>query len=99
MKRTLMPLAALALVAGCSSPEATRSRGGGPGADIGNRPERVLMHEGSRPYWKTPVHIPTEAPSIAPSEQARQLSLPSRANTGSSADENSTDAARPEGGR
>lgn len=36
------------LVAGCS-PEATRTRGGGPGADIGNRGRSVNLH-GSQPY-------------------------------------------------
>jgi hypothetical protein len=44
---------ALALAA-CSSPEATRMRAGGPGADNGNRPDVVEMHEGSQPYWRTP---------------------------------------------
>lgn len=73
---------AAVLVAACTSPEATRERGGGPGADPGNRPVQVLMHEGSRQYWQTPVLIPSEAPSLAPSEQARQLSLPSGATAG-----------------
>lgn len=63
---------------GCTSPEATRQRSGGPGADPGNRPSQVLMHEGSQQYWDTPVLIPTAAPSLAASQQARQLSLPSR---------------------
>lgn len=38
----------------CSSPEAERTRGGGPGADIGNRGVVVEMHEGAHPYHKTP---------------------------------------------
>jgi hypothetical protein len=38
----------------CSSPEAERTRGGGPGADIGNRGSVVEMHEGAEPYYKTP---------------------------------------------
>jgi len=46
-------LAILAL-AGCTSPEASRRRGGGPGADVGNRGPVVEMHEGSRPYHGTP---------------------------------------------
>ena len=77
MKRMWIPLAAGLAIAGCTSPEATRQRGGGPGGDIGNRPEQVLMHEGSRQYWETPVRISSEGPSLVPSEQARQLSLPS----------------------
>lgn len=78
LKRTLTVAVASAIAAGCTSPEATRQRGGGPGGDPGNRPAQVLMHEGSRQYWETPVRIPSAAPSLAPSEQARQLSLPSR---------------------
>ena len=76
MKRTWILLVAGLAIAGCTSPEATRQRGGGPGGDIGNRPAQVLMHEGSRQYWETPVRISSDGPSLAPSEQARQLSLP-----------------------
>lgn len=78
MKRMWILLVAGLAIAGCTSPEATRQRGGGPGGDIGNRPAQVLMHEGSRQYWETPVRISSEGPSLAPSEQARQLSLPER---------------------
>lgn len=46
------------LIAGCSSPEAERTRGGGPGADTGNRGAPVAMHEGSKPYENTPKLIP-----------------------------------------
>lgn len=46
------------VLAACSSPEAERVRGGGPGADTGNRGEPVLMHAGSQPYAKTPKLIP-----------------------------------------
>lgn len=100
MERTWILVAAgCVLVAGCSSPEAARQRGGGPGADIGNRPEHVLMHEGSRQYWKTPVRIETESPSIAPSEQARELSRPSRGNRNQPARESDKDAAGREGGQ
>jgi hypothetical protein len=77
MKRLWILLTAGLALAGCTSPEAARQRGGGPGADVGNRPPQVLMHEGSRQYWETPVRIPSESPSLAPSEQARQLSLSS----------------------
>jgi hypothetical protein len=74
LRRALLIVIATAAAA-CASPEATRQRGGGPGADIGNRPEQVKMHEGSRQYWKTPQRIPETMP-LGPSEQARQLSLP-----------------------
>jgi hypothetical protein len=46
-------LVAVALAA-CTSPEATRMRGGGPGGDTGNRDRVVEMHEGAEPYWRTP---------------------------------------------
>lgn len=72
------PLAALltagVVVAGCGSPETTRTRGGGPGADVGNRPERVRMHEGSEPYWETPDLIAREHPPLEPARQAQRLS-------------------------
>jgi hypothetical protein len=77
MRRPLVIVAMTAAVAaaGCASPEATRTRGGGPGADPGNRPAQVLMHEGSRQYWKTPVRIPMEPMPLDAAQQARQLSL------------------------
>jgi hypothetical protein len=52
--RTALVLLALGTVAGCHSPEAARVRGGGPGADVGNRTSIVEMHGGSRPYYETP---------------------------------------------
>jgi len=63
------------LLAGCTSPESERTRGGGPGADVGNRGNPVVMHEGSRPYAGTPVLIPGEPAPVEPATQARQLSL------------------------
>jgi hypothetical protein len=71
-----MLLAASITFAGCESPEATRTRGGGPGGDRGNRPVNVKMHEGSRQYWKTPVLIPGESVSLQPANHARQISQP-----------------------
>jgi hypothetical protein len=47
-------LALIGLVAACTSPEATRVRAGGPGADPGNRDEVVRTHDGSQPYYRTP---------------------------------------------
>ena len=61
------------LIAGCASPEATRSRGGGPGADLGNRGSIVRMHEGSRPYEKTPKIIAAEHPPLEPARQASEF--------------------------
>jgi hypothetical protein len=49
----LVGLLSLGLAA-CESPEATRRRGGGPGADVGNRSPVVEMHQGARPYFQTP---------------------------------------------
>jgi hypothetical protein len=47
-------LALLAAVAACASPEATRSRGGGPGADVRNWGRPVEFHAGAQPYHDTP---------------------------------------------
>jgi hypothetical protein len=38
----------------CTSPEATRTRGSGSGADTGNRGSVVEIHQGAQPYYKTP---------------------------------------------
>ena len=59
---------------GCASPETTRTRGGGSGADVGNRGKVVEMHEGSQPFWKTPKIIPAKHPPLDPANQADQLS-------------------------
>ena len=61
-------------VAGCASPEATRTRGGGPGADVGNRTEIVRMHEGAKPFENTPKIIPAKHPPLDSANQADQLS-------------------------
>lgn len=75
MKRRFAALlAACAALAGCSSPETTRTRGGGPGADVGNRPQLVRMHEGSQPYWKTPVRVVGEHPPLETARQAQEIS-------------------------
>jgi hypothetical protein len=67
-------LAMLFCLAACASPEATRTRGGGPGADVGNRTKIVQMHEGSKPFTKTPKLIPAQSPPLGTAEQADQLS-------------------------
>jgi hypothetical protein len=67
-------IALLCFFTGCTSPERTRTRGGGPGADVGNRAKFVQMHEGSRPFENTPKIIPTKHPPLTPASQADQLS-------------------------
>lgn len=54
----------VAALAACTSPEATRQRAGGPGADVGNRGDSVDLHAGADPYWRTPALMPT--PSTTP---------------------------------
>jgi hypothetical protein len=61
-------------LAACASPETTRTRGGGPGADVGNRAKFVRMHEGSSPFEKTPRIIPAQGPPLVSANQADQLS-------------------------
>jgi hypothetical protein len=63
-----------AVIAGCTSPETTRSRGGGQGADLGNRGSIIRMHEGSRPYEDTPKLIGAEHPPLEPARQASEFS-------------------------
>ena len=42
-------------VAACAtSPEAGRTRGGGPGADPGNHDRIAAMHAGAKMYYRTP---------------------------------------------
>jgi hypothetical protein len=55
-RRALAAIALLlaAAAAGCTSPEATRMRAGGGGADVGNHGE-VQLHAGSDPYYRTPT--------------------------------------------
>jgi hypothetical protein len=62
------------LMLGCTSPEVTRTRGGGPGADVGNRKESVRMHEGARPFENTPKLIPGQHPPLEPANQADTIS-------------------------
>lgn len=74
--RLLGWLALGAIAVGCSSPEATRLRAGGAGADSGNRAPVVQMHEGSEPYWKTPRRLADRVQ--APIDVARQADRLSR---------------------
>jgi hypothetical protein len=59
------------VLAACGSPEATRTQGGGPGGDTGNRPAVVRMHEGSRPFHETPRLVSGATPALDPASQAR----------------------------
>jgi hypothetical protein len=65
-------LIACTVAVGCVSPETTRVRGG-PGADVGNRPEVVKMHAGAEPFWKTPRLVATH-PSLESARQAERSS-------------------------
>lgn len=78
--RLALPLAvallALGILAAGCSPEATRTRGGGPGADVGNRGRSVDLHA-SQPYggmfYETPTQgqaIQTEGAAVNPASQA-----------------------------
>ena len=77
MGAILLAVVAMIFFIGCTSPETTRSRGSGAGADVGNRTKKsatVRMHEGSDPYAKTPKIIRTQNPSLAGARQADRLS-------------------------
>ena len=75
MELALIALFTLLLcLCGCGSPETTRTRGGGPGGDVGNRTSTVRMHEGARPFDKTPKVIVGRSPSLEPASHAEQLS-------------------------
>jgi hypothetical protein len=74
--RHIVIIALAALAAACTSPEAERVRGGGPGADRGNRGPVALMHEGSKPYAGTPTLIPEKRAPIDSANHADQLSRP-----------------------
>ena len=67
-------MALLFYLTACVSPETTRTRGGGPGSDTGNRGKNVQMHEGSRPFENTPRIIPAKHPPLEPASQADELS-------------------------
>jgi hypothetical protein len=54
------------LLTACASPEAARTRGGGPGADVGNRAAPVKFHGGARPYHETPCVTEVECTGPLP---------------------------------
>ena len=59
MTRTLLLAAVAGLaVAACRSPEEGRVRGGGAGADVGNRGDSTSTHGGSEMFYRTPCLMP-----------------------------------------
>jgi hypothetical protein len=58
MMRRLTVLTILLALGACVSPEAKRVRGGGAGADIGNRSDSLQLHGGSLMYSRTPCLLP-----------------------------------------
>ena len=72
--KPLIILAIVCMLAACASPETGRARGGGPGADVGNRSKVVRMHEGADPFYKTPKLIRSQPPPLESARQADKLS-------------------------
>ena len=57
--RRSISIALVAALLGCTNPESERTRGGGPGADVGNHPAGpVQIHAGAGMYYETPTHGP-----------------------------------------
>ena len=73
-RRVTIVVLSLLCIGGCLSPESMRTRSGGPGGDVGNRGEVVRMHEGAKPYAKTPKLIPAQHPALDSASHADQLS-------------------------
>lgn len=53
-RRCLALTLTVACMAACASPEASRVRGGGPGADPGNHDLVTELHAGAKMYYRTP---------------------------------------------
>jgi hypothetical protein len=58
---SILLLLGVLMVVACS-PEATRSRGSGPGADIGNHSAVPQIHGTVNPYYETPRYLGTPTP-------------------------------------
>ena len=70
---TLVLLMLLVGLGACTSPEASRTRGGGAGGDGGNRDAVVEMHAGAQPYYHTPCRLPFDCrPVPSTPGEARQ---------------------------
>ena len=55
--RSIVVVFVAGVALGCTSPESTRTRGSGEGADVGNRPRgAVQIHDGARMYYGTRTH-------------------------------------------
>ena len=74
MKLALFSLLLAVAVGACLSPETERPRGGGAGADVGNRGKIMQMHEGSKPFYKTPQIIAAQHGPVETANQADRLS-------------------------
>jgi hypothetical protein len=76
VRRAALPLLlpVVLVLAACASPEATRARAQGRGADVGNVGPVIKMHEGSDPYWRTRRLAGIGGPPLEPARQAAQLS-------------------------
>jgi len=48
----------------CPSPEASRTRGGGAGGDVGNRDVVVEIHAGAQPYYHTKCRLPFDCSPV-----------------------------------
>src|SRR3989442_15903089 len=52
--RSMLVLLIVGVALGCTSPESTRTRGGGAGADVGNHPQDAgQLHAGNKIYYGT----------------------------------------------
>ena len=74
MSMAVLILLAMLILAACSSPEVKRTRGEGPGADVGNRGDIVEMHEGAKPYYRTPQLIDSKFARSGDSNAAQRAS-------------------------
>lgn len=63
--RPMLALIVTGALAACTPPEAERVRGGGAGADPGNRNAVVELHAGAEPYDRTPC-LTTVKPCTGP---------------------------------
>jgi len=51
---SLILLVAVLATTACASPEAARTRNGGPGGDVGNHDAVPEIHGPTNPYYQTP---------------------------------------------